>query len=116
MTDQSSVPENRSYGCTFGCGRAYDYVVVTVKTGDTEFLCSVCYITLAVEMIKGITEQDSAEVQLAVATVGALPQAPMPEGQIRKSGHNAPVTANNALLIEEYDGAITVADLPDEFR
>lgn len=114
---ESSAPENRrSYGCTFGCGNPYDYILVSVQDGSTELLCLPCMIKLAADMVTAITDPSNETVQQAMQLRGDVfgDQTPGPSGKPR--GKNAPATAVDDDLFEEYDGVVTVEDLPDEFR
>jgi hypothetical protein len=113
--DTSSMPE-RSYGCTFGCGNPYDFILVTVSDGTTEFVCLPCFIKLATDMLSAVMEADNPNVQAAVqwASANGADSAPGPGGRSR--GRNAPATADDPDVFAAYDGVISVDDLPDEFR
>jgi hypothetical protein len=116
MIDNPSEAYERTYGCTFGCGNPYDYIVVSVADGTTEFLCIPCYVKLAADMVTAITDPDDPIVKAAMAdaALSAGQSTPGPKGKAR--GKNAPVTADDASIIEAYDSVITVAELPEEFR
>ena len=116
MTEQPPTQLQRSYGCSFGCGNPYDYIVVSVADGTTEFLCLPCYVRLATDMIAAVTEPDNATVAKALAEAGYVDSVPMRESQVRIRGHNAPVTTEDDDLIEAYSGVITEDELPPEFR
>lgn len=116
MTTQSNEPAGRSYGCTFGCGNPYDYILVTVIDGSTEFVCTPCFIRLAADMVEAITNPESPEVaeRLALVGVAAGDQAPGPAGNRR--GKNAPATNASAELYEAFDTRVMPDELPDDFR
>jgi hypothetical protein len=116
MTETSDVTPMRSYGCTFGCGNAYDVIVIMVADGTTEFLCFPCYVKLASDLVEAMTNPDAPNVQEAVKWASANPSeiAPGPNGKAR--GKNAPATTDDPDLIEAFDDVITVDDLPPEFR
>jgi hypothetical protein len=115
MSD-SDVPNMRSYGCTFGCGNPYDYVIVSVADNSVEMLCVPCYVRLAADMIAAITEPSDPGVMEALRAIGMdnAETVPGPSGNPR--GHNAPVGADDPAVFEAFNDVITVEDLPDEFR
>lgn len=115
MTIPANGAPQRSYGCTFGCGNPYDYILVTVGDGSTEMLCLPCFIRLATDMVNAITNPESAEVRDALAAIGTqfTDQVPGPSGKSR--GHNAPTSSTDDDLFEAYDQTVTVDELPEEF-
>jgi hypothetical protein len=113
MPDAAPV---RSYGCSFGCGNPYDYIVVSVADGTTEFLCMPCYVKLATEIIEAVTNPDSPTVQAALAEMGQVQQTAMNGQGPKRRGKNAPVDADDPDIIEAFDSVITVDELPEEFR
>jgi hypothetical protein len=106
----------RSYGCSFGCGNPYDFILVDVRAGTTELLCLPCYVKLASDMVTAVTEANDPQVMaaLAYAASGVAGQAPGPAG--RKRGHNAPGTSDDITLFDAFDSVITEGELPEEFR
>jgi hypothetical protein len=113
------MPDNatqRSYGCSYGCGNPYDYVIVSVADGTTEFLCIPCFLRLAENIIEAVINPANPEVIAAVAAVGTPEQAPMRNNTVRGRGKNAPVTSEDDDLIAAFDSVITVDQLPEEFR
>lgn len=106
----------RSYGCTFGCGNPYDFIVVTVSDGTTEFLCLPCYVKLAMDMVEAVTNPDSENVKAAMEMPDIFEAAPMAVSTIKPRGKNAPATTDDEDLIEAFAGVITEDELPDEFR
>lgn len=116
MSDFSSGNITRSYGCTFGCGNPYDYIVVAVADGTTEFLCLPCYVRLATDMIAAVTDPDDPKVQKAMAEATAVLQAPMASNGVKPRGKNAPATSQDDDILDAFDSVITEDELPDEFR
>jgi hypothetical protein len=110
-----AAPE-RSYGCSWGCGNAYDYIIISVADGTTEFLDLVCLLKLCQDMIGAVINPDDPQVKAAMAEYASLERTPMNEGRVRKRGKNAPATADDDDLIEAFDSRITTDDLGDEFR
>lgn len=116
MTDSPPSAPERSYGCTFGCGNPYDYIVIDVASGETQFLCLPDFVRLAHDMITAVISPDAPEVQQWVA-LGAMPDGesvPGPKG--RRRGHNAPATNDDPDLFTAFDEIMTVDDLPEEFK
>jgi len=106
----------RSYGCTFGCGNPYDFVFISVRDGTTEFLCLPCFVHLASDMVKAVTEP-SADEKAAWSDDELTGQgAPMLTGGSRGRGKNAPATSDDPGLLEAFDSVITEEDLPEVFR
>lgn len=116
MTTESSVAPERSYGCTFGCGNPYDYVMIDVRSGTTEFLCLPDLIRLASDLVAAVTESPDETMQAALAYAQANPEnaAPGPNG--RRRGRNAPATNESSEIFAAYDATITTEDLSDEFK
>lgn len=106
----------RSYGCSFGCGNPYDYVIVQVSDGTTEFACLPCFVKLASDMLMAVIDPTNDIVKLAVDAADAVDQAPMANNTVRKRGKNAPANADDDDLIAAFDGVITAEDLPEAFR
>lgn len=90
--------------------------MVDVAVGETQFLCTPCFIRLAADMVAAITEPNDPNVAAALEAVGVgVPeQPPGPTGKPR--GHNAPVTNTDPDLFASFDDVTTYEDLPDEFR
>lgn len=111
-----SEPLPRSYGCTFGCGNPYDYVIVTVQDSTTEMLCLPCFLKLASDVLEAVVNPDNPDVIRAIENAGTAEQTKM-NGQGPKRGRkNAPVTADDPSLIEAFDSVISEDELPPEFR
>lgn len=117
---QVSSPEyaqnERSYGCSYGCGNPYDTIIINVRDGTTEFLCLPCFVRLASDVVAAMTEADNPDVQAAMAYAAGRPADLVPGPTGKRRGHNAPATADDPDLLAEFDSVITVDDLPDEFR
>jgi hypothetical protein len=116
MTETNPLALPRSYGCTWGCGNAYDYVVVSVADGTAEFLCLPCFLKLAEQIITAVTSPEGEETLRALAEMAKLEPAPMTGDAVKPRGHNAPATAEDPDLLEAFDTVITVDELPDEFK
>lgn len=106
----------RSYGCSFGCGNPYDYIIVQVVDGTTEFACLPCFVRLASDMVTAVTEGISDGAQSELRELGAADMAPMQNGRVRGRGKNAPADADDPDLIEAFDSRVTVEDLGEEFK
>lgn len=115
MTDPSPELE-RSYGCTFGCGNPYDFILIDVASGTTEFLCLPDFARLAADMVAAVTSAGDPSVIAAMAYASSDPveSAPGPGGRGR--GRNAPATSTDPDLFGHFDAIITVDELPAEFR
>lgn len=116
MSEQPAAPPKRSYGCSFGCGNPYDYILVSVADGSIEFLCLACYVRLARDMIVAVVDTGDPKVIEALAYASSLDLDPTPGPDGRPRGHNAPVTAEDDALFEAYDSRVTAEELPDEFK
>lgn len=114
MTESPGIA--RSYGCTFGCGNPYDYVVVDIRSGDAIMACTPCYVRMAIDMINAITNPDSPEVAEAVRVMGIAEQTTMGDQTVKPRGHNRPADTPDFLTPEEDDDIITVDQLPEAFR
>jgi hypothetical protein len=116
MTGDDPTAPKRSYGCTFGCGNPYDYIMISVADGQTEFLCMPCFVKLANDMVGALLDPDDPAIAEAIllANLERGEQAPGPSGAAR--GKNAPATSEDSDLFDAYDSRITAADLPEEFK
>lgn len=120
ITEDMSKPEpspvingkapDRSYGCSWGCGNPYDYVIINVGDGTTEFLCLVCLLKLCQEMINAVINPDDPDVKAAMAEYAALDKVPMTSGRVRPRGKNAPADIDDDDLIEAFDSRVTDDD------
>jgi len=104
-----TVPE-RSYGCSWGCGNPYDYIIISVADGTTEFMCLVCYLKLAQDMIMAVLNPQDPAVKAAMADAAGIEKAPMTSGRVRKRGKNAPADIDDDDLISAFDSRITDED------
>jgi len=112
----AETPEaTRSYGCTFGCGNPYDFILIDVASGTTEMLCLPDFARLATDMIAAVTEVGDPNVMaaLAYATSDAIEQPPGPSGKRR--GKNAPATTTDPDIFGAFDSIVTEHELPPEF-
>jgi hypothetical protein len=116
MTEPTRATSQRSYGCTFGCGNPYDYVVISVADGTTYFLCLPCYVRLATDMVEAVVDPNGLKILAAMAADNVPESAPMRDGGPRKRGHNAPVTTEDDDLFEAFSSVVTEDELPDEFK
>jgi hypothetical protein len=116
VTDSTPATSQRSYGCTFGCGNPYDYIVISVADGTVEFLCLPDYVRLAVDMVEAVNNPDGLKVLAAMAADETPEQAPMKNSGPLRRGHNAPATTDDDDLFEAYDSVVTEEELPDEFK
>jgi hypothetical protein len=112
----SSERPERSYGCTYGCGAPYDYVLIDILSGETEFLDIRCFLQLAAEMLEAVVNPNSAKIKEAMAEFPPQDQTPMRDGGAKSRGHNAPATNEDPDLLAAYDSVITADELPDEFK
>jgi|SRR5215472_1279755 len=103
-------PPERSYGCSWGDGNPYDYVIISVADGTTEFLCLVCFLKLAQEIIGAVINPDHPDVKAAMAEYAAIERTPMTSGKVRARGRNAPADIDDDDLIEAFDSRIADDD------
>lgn len=106
----------RSYGCSLGCGNAYDFVVVLVQDGTTQFLCTPCFVRTAADMLEAMTNPDSAEVQRRMGEAGEVDVTPMTQDFVMGRGHNAPAGVEDPDAIETFAGFVLEEELPDAMR
>lgn len=106
------VTEPRSYGCSYGCGNPYDFVVVTVSDMSSLALCAICFMRTATDMMQAVIDADNPEVQRRIAEAQITDSVPFDDEDLRTRGHNAPVDAASEDAIAAFDGYI----LPDELE
>lgn len=116
MSSDQPAQNERSYGCSFGCGNPYDYIIINVQDGSVEFLCLPCFVRLATDMVAAVTSPDDPKVieAMKAAAGNVIELAPGPSG--KKRGKNAPAATEDPDLLAAFDDRITVDELPEEFR
>lgn len=111
----NTLPQ-RSYGCSLQCGNPYDFVVVLVQDGTTQFLCTPCFVHTAADMLEAMTNPDSEEVKRRIAEAGDVDVAPMTQDFVMSRGHNAPAGVDDPDAIEAFAGFVLEEELPDDMR
>jgi len=110
------TPPVRSYGCTFGCGNPYNYIVTSVVDSTSDFLCIPCFLKLASQILDAFEESDPEIIRAAIEDMTSQPQAPMNENGVKPMGENPPVDMAVPEAFEPERKVITVDQLPPEFR
>lgn len=105
MSD-AEVIEARSYGCSLACGNPYDFIVVLVDDGTTQFLCTPCFVRTAADMLEAMTNANDPEVQRRIAEAGTVDRVPMNGRQVAKRGHEAPADSLDPDAIEEFESYV----------
>jgi hypothetical protein len=116
MSEELPQPPGRSYGCTFGCGRPYDFILVTVQDSSTEFLCMVCLITLSRDMINALADQGSNEMLAALAYAADEGNGQVPGPTAKPGRRNAPVGTEDDDTLSAFDSIIEGSELSEEFQ
>jgi hypothetical protein len=116
VTTESSPGSARSYGCSFGDGNPYDYIMVDAQSGDTLFVCIPCFVRQAMEMVAAFISSDDPATQAVVEEMERRQGEPVPGPTGRKRGRNAPVGKAGEDLFDEYGEGAVFAALPEEFR
>lgn len=101
MSDTVEV-EQRSYGCSLGCGNPFDFVVTLVQDSTTQMLCTPCFVRTAADMLEAMMNPDDPEIQRRVAEIGTVDQVPMTGRKVAKRGHEAPVDTLDPDAIETF--------------
>ena len=109
---ESNAGGGRSYGCTFGCGNPYDFVLIDVGSSTTEFLCLPDLVRLAGDLVAAMTEANNPALAEALALAQNEPQEPAPGPRGRPRGKNSPVGTPEPDIFSDFD-AIEVAELAD---
>lgn len=106
----------RSYGCSFGCGNPYDYVLISVADASTLFLCLPCHLRMSADMVRAIESPEAEDVRKAMADFATVEQSQASGNGLKSRGHNAPAEIEDNELIERFDSIITADELPDAFK
>jgi hypothetical protein len=104
----------RSYGCSYGCGRPYDFIVTNVSDMSSLALCAVDFMRTAHDMMVAAMESDNPDVQERLAEAVLTDVVPFEDNGLKRGRHNAPVEANSADAIAAFDGFVFEDELPDE--
>lgn len=115
MSEQPVEPK-RSYGCSFGCGRPFDYVLANVEDSEVLFLDVVCFLRLVKDMVDAMVDPEDGAIAYKLAKAGSVEHVPDNSDSVKPSGHNAPIGIGNDDAIEEYDGYVLEDELSDEFK
>lgn len=113
MVDNTDEVEQRSYGCSYGCGNPYDFIVVMVRDAETQMLCVPCFIRTAMDMVSAIVEPDNPDVQQRVMEAPAPEQVPMNGRQVAARGHEAPVDSLDPDAIGKFEGYVLSDEIDD---
>lgn len=105
MAETPDVPA-RSYGCTYGCGNPYDYVLIDVQGSEVLLLCVPCYIRTAMDMVTAVMEKGDPEVERRIAEGAVTDQTPMNGRQVAKRGHEAPGDVDDPDAIETFESYV----------
>lgn len=116
MTTDGSEVSKRSYGCSFGDGNPYDYIMVDAQSGDTLFVCVPCFIRQAMDMATAFINSDDPNVRAIVEMMEQAQGEPVPGPAGRKRGHNAPAGEFGEELFDHYEDRVLPDELPPEFR
>lgn len=106
----------RSYGCSLACGNPYDFVVVLVADGTTQFLCTPCFVRTAHDMLTAMVTSGDPDVERRIAEAGSVETVPMNDDGVVKRGHNAPVDSQDADAIETFAGFELADEIDDAFQ
>lgn len=110
------VLPQRSYGCSLACGNPYDFVVVLVQDGTTQFLCTPCFVRTAQDMLQAMIDGQNPEVVRRIAEIGDVDMAPMTTDHVMPRGHNAPAGQDDPDAIEQFASFVLEDELPDAMR
>lgn len=110
------APPKRSYGCSYGCGNPYDFIVITVESKEFLALCTPCFIQTAGQMLEAMTNPDNAEVQRMLAEAGGPDEQVPFDDTVSGRGHNAPVGTTDPDAIEVFESFVLPDELPDGFQ
>lgn len=114
MADSDAEP--RSYGCSYGCGNPYDFIVTTVSDMSSLALCAIDFMRTAHDMMTAVMDPENPEVQKRVAEAQLDNVVPFDAEHLKRRGHNAPVDAGSQDAIDAFEGYVLEDELPDEFR
>ena len=116
MSVEAMPDDTRSYGCSMGCGNAYDYVLVDVKSADTLFLCVPCYVRIASDMLTAILEADDPNVMAALELSKQIGANAVPGPSAKRGRKNAPAEIDDPAVFEAFDSVVEADELSEEFR
>lgn len=106
----------RSYGCSYGCGNPYDFIIVQVGEKEVLMLCTPCFIQTGAQMLEAMANPDNETVRKMLAEApDASDQVPF-EDRVPGYGHNAPVETKDPDAIDAFEAFILEDELPDGFR
>lgn len=112
MSETDTV-EPRSYGCSYGCGNPFDFVVTTVQDSSTLMVCTPCFVRTAMDMVAAIVNPDDPEIAARLAEAGAVESVPMNGRPVAARGHEAPVDSMDPDAIETFAGYVLDDEVSD---
>lgn len=110
---ETDTTERRSYGCSYGCGNPFDFVITTVQDSTTLMLCVPCYVRTAMDVVAAITEPNNPDVRDRIADAGMVDTVPMTGRQVAPRGHEAPVDSMDPDAIETFESYILDDEVSD---
>lgn len=116
MTELTKRQIKRSYGCSYGCGNPFDFMVVSNKDLSTLALCTPCFIQTAAQMLEAMTNPENSEVVRMLREAGDVDQVPFEDEEFEGKTRHAPVELDDPDAIAAFEGEVPYDELPDEFK
>ena len=113
MTSDDTVMPERSYGCTFGCGNPYDFIVVNVADSDTQFLCVPCFVKVAGDFVEAMMNPENEHVQAAVALRNQIAAGHVPGPSGKRGRRNAPSGIHDVDVLSAFDPYTDIDEAED---
>lgn len=106
----------RSYGCEYGCGNAYDIILLQPLDSTTMYLCFPHFFQTAADVYKAFMSAASPELREMMEELSSLETSDVSGSKPRAGRHNAPIGTDNQDVIDHFDGIVYEDELDERFK
>lgn len=106
----------RSYGCEYGCGNAYDIILLQPLDSTTMYLCFPHFFQTAADVYTAFMGEATPELREMMGELASLVTTDVAGDKPRRGRHNAPVGTDNQDIIDTFDGVVYEDELDERFQ
>lgn len=106
----------RSYGCEYGCGNAYDIILLQPLDSTTMYLCFPHFFQTAADVYTAFIGEASDDVKEMMGELASLVTTDVSGSKPRRGRHNAPVGTDDPDAVAAFDGIVYEDELDERFQ
>jgi hypothetical protein len=106
----------RSYGCEYGCGNAYDIILLQPLDSTTMYLCFPHFFQTAADVYAAFIGDADDDIKEMMGELSSLVTTDVQGSKPRRGRHNAPVGTDNQDAIDAFDGVVYEDELDERFQ